>query len=99
MENYDLCVHTQCGKESDEGGCHGNVDNMKLVLPLQVDEQKEDFSDLPPTQRKRKLQQKIDLIKKDLAKEQAERWVPCLLAGREVDTVSATRKRGGHSVC
>ncbi|CAI9717467.1 formin-binding protein 1-like isoform X5 [Octopus vulgaris] len=38
-----------------------------------VDDQKEDFSDLPPNQRRKKLQQKIDLINKEIGKETAER--------------------------
>ncbi|KAK3088869.1 hypothetical protein FSP39_024788 [Pinctada imbricata] len=37
------------------------------------DEQKEDFSDLPPNQRRKALQKKIDSIKKEVARETAER--------------------------
>lgn len=39
-----------------------------------MDDQKEDFSDLPPNQRRKKLQQKIDLINKEIGKETAERY-------------------------
>lgn len=39
-----------------------------------MDDQKEDFSDLPPNQRRKKLQQKIDLINKEISKETAERY-------------------------
>ncbi|KAL5012369.1 hypothetical protein ScPMuIL_010920 [Solemya velum] len=38
-----------------------------------VDDQKEDFSDFPPNQRRKKLLQKIDSIKKEIARETAER--------------------------
>ncbi|XP_070177040.1 formin-binding protein 1-like isoform X2 [Littorina saxatilis] len=55
------------GKSKKRGGIFGLFGSSK------VDDQKEDFSDLPPNQRRRKLQQKIDAIKKELAKEQAER--------------------------
>ncbi|KAL8562922.1 hypothetical protein ACOMHN_004614 [Nucella lapillus] len=44
-----------------------------LASSKQTEDQKEDFSDLPPSQRKRKLKQKIDSIKKDMGKEQSER--------------------------
>lgn len=58
---------TISGKSKKRGGIFGIFGSSK------VDEQKDDFSDLPPNQRKRKLQQKIDAIKKEMAKEQAER--------------------------
>ncbi|GFR77442.1 formin-binding protein 1-like protein, partial [Elysia marginata] len=58
---------TVSGKSKKRGGIFGLFGSSK------VDDQKEDFSDLPPTQRRRKLQQKIDAIKKEIAKEQSER--------------------------
>lgn len=39
----------------------------------QGDDQKEDFSDLPPSQRRKQLIKKIDSIKKEVARETAER--------------------------
>lgn len=44
-----------------------------LFFTLQVDEQKEDFSDLPPNQRKKRLLGKIDSINRDITRETAER--------------------------
>ncbi|KAK3779392.1 hypothetical protein RRG08_052611 [Elysia crispata] len=58
---------TVSGKSKKRGGIFGLFGSSK------VDDQKEDFSDLPPTQRRRKLQQKIDGIKKEMSKEQSER--------------------------
>ncbi|KAK7504998.1 hypothetical protein BaRGS_00003568, partial [Batillaria attramentaria] len=58
---------TVSGKSKKRGGIFGLFGSSKM------DDQKEDFSDLPPNQRRRKLQQKIDGIKKEMAKEQAER--------------------------
>ncbi|GFN92889.1 formin-binding protein 1-like protein [Plakobranchus ocellatus] len=58
---------TVSGKSKKRGGIFGLFGSSK------VDDQKEDFSDLPPTQRRRKLQQKIDSIKKEMAKETSER--------------------------
>lgn len=46
-----------------------------LLHCFQVDDQKEDFSDFPPNQRRKKLLQKIDSIKKEIAREAAERYV------------------------
>ncbi|XP_059149210.1 formin-binding protein 1-like [Physella acuta] len=58
---------TLSGKSKKRGGIFGLFGSSK------VDELKEDFSDLPPNQRKRKLQQKIDSIKKEMYKENQER--------------------------
>lgn len=58
---------TVSSKSKKRGGIFGLFQSSKM------DDQKEDFSDLPPNQRRRKLQQKIDAIKKEMAKEQAER--------------------------
>ncbi|XP_067662016.1 formin-binding protein 1-like [Haliotis asinina] len=58
---------TVSGKSRKRGGIFGLFQSSK------VDDPKEDFSDLPPNQRRKKLQQKIDAIKKEMAKEQAER--------------------------
>uniref|UniRef100_A0A0B7A1R0 Formin-binding protein 1-like n=1 Tax=Arion vulgaris TaxID=1028688 RepID=A0A0B7A1R0_9EUPU len=58
---------TVTGKTKKRTGLFG------LFASSKVDEQKEDFSDLPPSQRRRKLQQKIDTIKKEMVKEQSER--------------------------
>ncbi|XP_076455456.1 formin-binding protein 1-like isoform X2 [Babylonia areolata] len=63
---------TVTGKAKKRGGIFGLFGSSKII-GLLVDDQKEDFSDLPPNQRRRKLQQKIDVIKKEMAKEQAER--------------------------
>ncbi|XP_076436694.1 formin-binding protein 1-like [Babylonia areolata] len=46
---------------------------LGIFASSKTEDQKEDFSDLPPSQRKRKLKQKIDSINKELAKEQSER--------------------------
>ncbi|XP_025113522.1 formin-binding protein 1-like isoform X2 [Pomacea canaliculata] len=65
---------TVSSKQKKRGGLFGLFGSSKIIGLLgKVDDQKEDFSDLPPNQRRRKLQQKIDLIKKDMAKETAER--------------------------
>ncbi|XP_035829209.1 formin-binding protein 1-like isoform X3 [Aplysia californica] len=68
------------GKGKKRGGLFGIFGSSKIIgllgkvsTPVKVDEQKEDFSDLPPNQRRRKLQQKIDSIKKEMAKEHSER--------------------------
>ncbi|XP_013089865.1 formin-binding protein 1-like [Biomphalaria glabrata] len=58
---------TLSGKSKKRGGIFGLFGSSK------GDEQREDFSDLPPSQRRRKLQTKIDAIKKEMHKEQQER--------------------------
>ncbi|ESP04508.1 hypothetical protein LOTGIDRAFT_136131, partial [Lottia gigantea] len=58
---------TLSGKSKKRTGLFGLFGSSK------VDDQREDFSDLPPAQRKKKLLQKIDSIKKEMAKESAER--------------------------
>ncbi|XP_046560841.1 formin-binding protein 1-like isoform X1 [Haliotis rubra] len=65
---------TVSGKSRKRGGIFGLFQSSKVSLRCYcVDDPKEDFSDLPPNQRRKKLQQKIDAIKKEMAKEQAER--------------------------
>ena len=39
-----------------------------------MDDTKEDYSHLPPTQQKKKLTQKIDSLKQSIAKDTAERY-------------------------
>ncbi|XP_041369269.1 formin-binding protein 1-like isoform X2 [Gigantopelta aegis] len=58
---------TLSGRQKTRKGIFGIFSGSK------TDNQNEDFSDLPPNQRRRKLQSKIDNIKRDMAKEQAER--------------------------
>lgn len=58
---------TTAGRTKKRGGL------FSLFGSSKVDDQKEDFSDLPPNQRRKKLQQKIDLINKEISKETAER--------------------------
>ena len=43
------------------------------VVWLQMDDTKEDYSHLPPTQQKKKLTQKIETLKQTVQKETAER--------------------------
>ena len=43
-------------------------------LFCQMDDSKEDYSHLPPTQQKKKLCQKIEALKQSVAKDTAERW-------------------------
>lgn len=50
-----------------------------FFLKNTIDEIKEDCSDLPPIQRKKKLQQKIDEIKQKIAQETNARYV-CKIA-------------------
>ncbi|CAL1536728.1 unnamed protein product [Lymnaea stagnalis] len=68
---------TLSGKSKKRGGIFGLFGSSKgpggRIYNPQVDEQREDFSDLPPNQRRRKLQQKIDSLKKEMHKEQQER--------------------------
>lgn len=49
------------------------VQRKKIRFPPQVDEQREDFANIPPAQRKAKLQKKIDEIRSKIAHETAER--------------------------
>ena len=50
-------------------------ENMPLTLPMysQMDDTKEDYSHLPPTQQKKKLNEKLDKLRQVIAKETAER--------------------------
>ncbi|XP_055955143.1 formin-binding protein 1 isoform X2 [Patella vulgata] len=67
---------TLSGKSKKRTGLFGLFGSSKVpmkIIGLLTDDQKEDFSDLPPNQRRRKLTQKIDSIKKEMAKESAER--------------------------
>ena len=52
---------------------------MRFLPPFQGAECKENFSYLPPNQRSRKLRQKVNAIKKTLAKECSERSVNSLV--------------------
>lgn len=55
------------GKSKKRSGILGLFSSSK------GDDQKEDFSDLPPSQRRKQLLKKIDSIKKEVARETAER--------------------------
>ncbi|KAK3606674.1 hypothetical protein CHS0354_029584, partial [Potamilus streckersoni] len=63
---------TLSGKTKTRKGIFGIFGSSKIIGML-LDEQKEDFSDLPPNQRKKQLLKKIDAFKKDIARETAER--------------------------
>ncbi|BFZ20710.1 hypothetical protein BsWGS_23748 [Bradybaena similaris] len=75
LKSGTLKSGTLSGKSKKRGGIFGLFGSSKgkVSTSLRMDDQKEDFSDLPPNQRRRKLQQKIDSIKKDMTKEQSER--------------------------
>ncbi|XP_069120059.1 cdc42-interacting protein 4 homolog isoform X3 [Argopecten irradians] len=50
-----------------------NLFSGSKIIGLLTDESREDFSDLPPNQRRKALLKKIDGFKKDIARETAER--------------------------
>lgn len=65
------------GKQKKRSGLLGlfssSKTNVTRIIGLLGDEPKEDFSDLPPSQRRKQLLKKIDAIKKEVARETAER--------------------------
>ncbi|XP_013389246.1 formin-binding protein 1-like isoform X2 [Lingula anatina] len=63
---------TVSGKNKKRGGLFGIFSSSKIIGFL-TDETKEDFSNLPPTQRKKKLNKKIEELRIAIAKETAER--------------------------
>ncbi|XP_052093608.1 formin-binding protein 1-like isoform X5 [Mytilus californianus] len=60
------------GKSKKRSGLLGLFSSSKTNV-TRSDDPKEDFSDLPPSQRKKQLLKKIDSIKKEITRETAER--------------------------